>query len=50
MAREPSLRAAWTPPAEQAAVEEQSQAAEAESRRQFYELASRQLRAGGQAG
>ncbi len=36
--------------AEQAAVEEQSQAAEAESRRQFYELASRQLRSGGQAG
>jgi hypothetical protein len=46
MARERALQAAWTPAPKTDGAEEQSAAAEDESRRQFYEMAARQLRGG----
>jgi hypothetical protein len=49
LARERALQAAWTPAAEPGEAEQQVAAAEDENRRQFYETAARQLRAG-QAG
>jgi hypothetical protein len=46
MARERALQAAWTPAADAGEDEREAAAAEDESRRQFYETAARQLRAG----